>query len=109
MVAALDSAIVRETAANPHARIPDRRFVEASAIAAVERRIIAHVTGGEVRQDAQESHDAPMGIAGFAAMVAAAIVSERSMEQASARASRKRSSAYAAQSPTAQLEERSRQ
>ena len=109
MVAALDSAIVRETAANPHARIPDRRFVEASAIAAVERRIIAHVTGGEVRQDAQESHDAPMGIAGFAAMVAAAIVSERSMEQASARASRKRPSAYAAQSPTAQLEERSRQ
>jgi len=109
MAPALDSAIVREVAANPQARIPDRRFVEASAIAAVERRIITRVTGGEVRQDAQEPQDAPMGISGFAAMVAAAVVSERSMEQASARASRKRPSAYAAQNPAAQLEERPRQ
>lgn len=109
MAAALAGAIGRETAANPQARPPDRRFVEASATAAVERRIIAHVTGEAIHQDAQEPHEAAMGIAGFATMVAAAVVRERSMEQSSAHASRRRASANAVQNPMGQLEERARQ
>ena len=108
MAAALDAAIGREAALNPQARVPDRGYVDASAAEAVERRIVAHITGGDIRQDSQEPLDAAMGIAGFAAMVAAAVVRERSMEQSSARASRKRASANAAQSPVAQLEERAR-